>query len=197
MFEVIEWHELDNIRSHILVIRLRVQCLIITVQLLHSTEVSIADAHNNDSHWQLGPSDDLINRLVHVIDHAIGNDHQNVELLVVLVHLLRLDMAAYLRQDLVEMSRSVELDIVQGALVRVDHFLHTIDTWVKDITVQGKAVRCAAVVWGHGTTKAIQVDLLIAVVELENVADGLDRLEILVAHWVEIVEGAGGPWVSV
>ena len=49
--EVVEWHELNDIRSHILTISLRVKCFLICVELVHGLEISITDTDNNHCGW--------------------------------------------------------------------------------------------------------------------------------------------------
>ena len=74
MLEVIERNELDDIGSSVSSQRLRVESLIITIELVHHTEVSITHTHDDDREWVVGTTHNLVNRLAHVIDHTIGND---------------------------------------------------------------------------------------------------------------------------
>ena len=85
VLEVVEGDKLHDVRSHVLAIRLRVECLIISIKRFHRLEVSIADTDNNDGEGQLGATDDLIDRLVHIADHTVRDDNQDVELLVHLI----------------------------------------------------------------------------------------------------------------
>ena len=48
VLELIEWNELDDIGRHVLAVGLRVECLLITVEDLHSGEVCIADTDDDD-----------------------------------------------------------------------------------------------------------------------------------------------------
>ena len=86
MLEVVEGHKLHNICSHILAVGARVQSLVVAIKCLHRVELGITNADNNDAEWILRASHDLIDCLVHIGDHTISDNHQNVELLVHLGH---------------------------------------------------------------------------------------------------------------
>ena len=74
---------------------------------------------------------------------------------------------------------------------------NTINTRVKDIAIESEAVRGTVVVWRDCTAEAVQVDHLVAVVELKNVTDGLDSLQVLIILRVEVVERFSLTWISV
>lgn len=97
-------------------------------------------------------------------------------------------MSADFVHDFGEVSRSVELRLLKSVLVGLRHTLDALDARIEDVAVQREAVRGASVVGWDSTTKAIEVDQLIGVVELKNVADILDSLQVLVALRVEIVK---------
>ena len=86
VLEVVEGHKLHDIGSHILAVGARVKSLIVAIKCLHRFEVGITNADDNDAEWILRASHDLIDCLVHIGDHTIGDDDQNVELLVHLSH---------------------------------------------------------------------------------------------------------------
>ena len=69
------------------------------------------------------------------------------------------------------MGRTVEVTRAQRRLIVIDHRLDTVDAGVEDIAVEGEAVRASVAVWRHSATETIQVDHLVLVVELEDVAD--------------------------
>jgi len=48
MLEVIEGNELNNISGSVSSERLREQCLIITIKLVHHTEISVTNTHDDD-----------------------------------------------------------------------------------------------------------------------------------------------------
>ena len=52
-------------------------------------------------------------------------------------------------------------------------------------------------VWRNGTSKSIERNLLISVVELENAANALDCLQVLIALRVEVMERIWLSWISV
>ena len=161
MLEVVKGNKLDDIRCHILAVGLRVECLIITIKRLHGLEVRIADTNNDDGHGELRAANDLVNRLVHITDDTIRDDNQDVELLVILIHLLRSDVLVDLVDDFSEVGWSIQLAIIDGALVALNDFVDAVDTWVEDITVEGKTVTTTVSVRWDRATKSVQVDLLV------------------------------------
>ena len=111
-----------------------------------------------------------------------------MELLVHLGDLLRGRVAVHLIDDLGEVSRAVQLAVSECLLIALDDLLDTIDTWIEDITIECEAVRASIIIRWDRTAKSIQVDHLVTVVELEDVANGLNRLQVLVPLRVEEVE---------
>ena len=99
-----------------------------------------------------------------------------------------LDVAAHLVEDLGEVGRSVQLGLLESILVRLHNTLNTIDAGIKDITVQSEAVSGTCSVRRNGAAEAVQVDHLVCVVELEDVAHVLDRLQVLITARVEVMK---------
>ena len=62
-----------------------------------------------------------------------------------------------------------------------DDLVDAIDAWVEDVTIKSEAMRRSVCVGWHSAAKTVQVDLLVAIVELQDVADTLDSLQVLVA----------------
>ena len=58
------------------------QHAVVPVQELHGAEVGSAHADDDDGHGEAGGVDDGAARLVHVRDHAVGDDEQHEVLLV-------------------------------------------------------------------------------------------------------------------
>lgn len=73
-------------------------------------------------------------------------------------------------------------------LVMSYHFLELVYARVEDVTVHCKAVRCPLFVWENCTTEPKQVDLLICVVELQNAANLVNDLQVLILLHVPVVE---------
>ena len=69
---MVEPHELDNITLSDF--SLIAQTATIAIQLFHSIEVSVADADDNDGARQLSELDNLVDRLIHIVDRTIGKD---------------------------------------------------------------------------------------------------------------------------
>ena len=66
------------------------------------------------------------------------------------------------------MSWSIKFCIVQSMLVGKSNALEAINTWVEDVTVQCEAMRGSVVVRSNCATEAIQLDLLVSIVELKD-----------------------------
>ena len=95
------------------------------------------------------------------------------------------------------MGRTVEVTRAQRRLIVIDHRLDTVDAGVEDIAVEGEAVRRTIVEGWNRSAEAVQVDHLVAVVELQDVADAANRLKILIPARIEEVERPGRSWVTV
>ena len=100
----------------------------------------------------------------------------------------RFDVVIGFINDISEVSRAVQLAVSECLLIALNDLLDTIDTWIEDITIECEAVRASIIIRWDRTAKSIQVDHLVTVVELEDVANGLNRLQVLVPLRVEEVE---------
>lgn len=105
--EFTEGHELNNIGVHILLVSLRVQRHIIGIQDIHALEVITADTDDDNRQGQGAATHDLVNGFLHVIDDSVGNDQQDVVLLIDLVHLLGLGQIVDELDDRREVSWTV------------------------------------------------------------------------------------------
>ena len=65
---------------------------------------------------------------------------------------------------------------------------NAINSWVEDISVQSEAVRGSIIVWWNCPSESIQVNHLIVVIELQNVSNGIDGVEILIALGIEVMK---------
>ena len=155
ILEVIEWHKLHDICSHVLTVGLRVEGFLIAIKDLHRAEISIADAHDNDGDWESGASHDLIDGLLHVVDNTVGEDEQDVILLVHLADLGGLHLAVHLVENLIEIGWSVQVGVLQGFLVMTDHFCDAVDARVEDVSVEGEAVRSTSWVGWNSSAEAV------------------------------------------
>ena len=100
----------------------------------------------------------------------------------------RFDVVIGFINDIGEVSWAVQLAVGKGLLIALNDLLDTIDTWVEDITIECEAVGASVIIRWDGATKSIQVDHLVTVVELKDVADGLNRLQVLVPLRIEEVK---------
>lgn len=75
MFEVVEWHELNNVSQDRFSFR-RAEYSIIPIQHLHVAEIRVAHADDDDRHGQVGGVDDGLSCVCHICDHSICQDQQ-------------------------------------------------------------------------------------------------------------------------
>ena len=197
MLEVVEGDELHDICGHVLAVGLGVECFIIAIERLHRLEVSITDTNNDDGEGHLRTAYDLVNCLIHVTDHTVSDDYQDVELLVHLVDWLACDVLIHFIDDLGEVGRPVQLAVANCTLVAIDHLLDAIDTRVENVTVEGEAVGASVRIGWNGATEPVQIDLLVGVVELEDVTNTLDGVQVLVPVRVHVMERVGGAGIPV
>ena len=102
--------------------------------------------------------------------------------------LKRFDVVIGLIDDIGKISRAIQFAVSKGLLITLHDLLNAIDTWVEDVAIEGKAVGTSVIIGRDRATKTIQVDHLVTVVELEDIADSLNRLQVLVLLRVEEVE---------
>ena len=75
-----------------------------------------------------------------------------------------------------KIGRTIKFTVVESALIAVNNFGDSVDSWVEDVSVKSEAVRSSVVVGWDGAAESVQIDHLILIVELENVSDGLDGM---------------------
>ena len=108
-FEIIKWNELDDISRHVSSQGGRVKGFIIGVKGLHRCEICITHAYDDDSDRKIRTLHDLVDRLLHVSNDSIGQNKQDMELLIVLGHLLLFNHKVELLHDWAEIGWSIEL----------------------------------------------------------------------------------------
>jgi len=74
VFEFTERNELHDVRLHVFLISFRVERLRVSVESVHACEAVAAHAHDNNTHREDTASDDLVNRLLHIINDSISDD---------------------------------------------------------------------------------------------------------------------------
>ena len=97
-----------------------------------------------------------------------------MEDLVVIGHIRCLSLIVELVQDLIKVSWSIKVDSLERIAIVLDGFLNTVDSWVENVSVQGEAMGCLIRYRWDVTSKAIQIDHFVSVVELEDVTNVLD-----------------------
>lgn len=181
-------HELHYISVHVASVLLTVQRHLIGIQLVHRREVSTANAHNNNGQGQAGSSHNLVNSRLHVIDDTVGNDQQNVVLLVLLRNIHLLGHVINQLEQGAKVGRAVKVSAVDSVLVGVHDTLDAVTLRVEDITVQGEAMIGLRSVGRDRCAEAQRWDLLITVVVLQDIANRSDSVEVLVLLQVQVVE---------
>ena len=80
LFKLPVWHKLDDV-SHGGLAGLRAQTSIVSIEELHSSEVRPPYSYDDDGHGQTRGVDDGTAGVIHVRDHSVSDDQQNVVLL--------------------------------------------------------------------------------------------------------------------
>lgn len=176
--------------------RLGEKRLVVSIKHVHSGKVCVTDPDDDDSQRIIAASDNLVNRLLNVINDTVSDDQQNLKLLVAIATRVSLRDVVHGVENAAEVGGPVQIHNVHAVLVVLHDSLKSFNLRVEDVAVHRKTVMCALVVWGNSGTKSEQIDLLIGVVVLEDTADLVDHLKVLVAGWVKIVQrfrGAGVP----
>ena len=167
-------HKLNNVGRHVLPKALRVQWSFVSVKYVHGGEVGTAYTHNDDGKWEGGASDDLISRLLHVRDLAVGDNQQDVVLLVLLRHLHLLRHVIYLLNDWCKVGRTAKTHIIDAADVGLDHSIKTVALGIKDVAIDSEAMTGSMRLDYSSVTKS--GDLFVCIIVLKNISDGLDGI---------------------
>ena len=89
--------------------------------------------------------------------------------------------------DFGEVGWTTQLVRLESAFVGIDYSLYAIDLWTTQITIQGEAVGGFAF---NKTAIAVDINLLVAIVVLQDLAHAFDRLYVLVVIWITVVKRA-------
>ena len=129
----------------------------------------------------------MVNRFLQIIDNSIGDDQQNVILLVHLINLHLLGHIGHEFGDRSEVRGTIQVDLADRVLIGVQDTFNPITLRVKDVAIESEAMVRRLVVGRNRGAETKGGNLLIAVVVLEDVADGLDGAQvfILVVHIVQ------------
>lgn len=77
VLEIVEGHELHDVRSSILPVCLRVERLVVSVKHFHVAEVCITHANDDDSKREVGSFHDLVNCCRHIGNDSISDQQEN------------------------------------------------------------------------------------------------------------------------
>ena len=133
----------------------------------------------------------LIDSLSQIIDYTISDDQKNLELLIVVVARICFTNVVYCFNNWSKMSWAIQINILQTILVISNHFLQVVDSGVKNIAIQCKAMWCSLHVRRDSTSETKQIDFFFRVVELQDPAYLLNHLQVLVFSHVEIMQWVG------
>lgn len=195
--ELAEWHKLNNITAHVPFVFVGVQRRHIGIQLVHCREVSITNSDNDDTQRVVGAANNFVYCFLEVVDDAVGDNKQNLVALVLVGDLACLAAAVYGVEDLAEVSRSIEINFLDGILVCHLHAIDAVALGQEDVAVESKAMRWSVQLLMNLSTKSVCWYLLVGVIVLKDVADCSQSLEVLVLVGVPVVEGVAGRWRSV
>lgn len=135
VLELGEWYKLDDIARHVFLILLGIKWIIISIKNIHRCEISFSNSNNNNRKWKSWSSNNLIYCLFHIIDDTISQNQQDLIFLVVLCHLVSFCHIVYKFDNFVEMSWSVEVNIVQSLPVWFEDSIDTITLRVADVSI--------------------------------------------------------------
>mmetsp|Transcript_106693 Transcript_106693/g.309451 ORF Transcript_106693/g.309451 Transcript_106693/m.309451 type:complete len:302 (-) Transcript_106693:1287-2192(-) len=128
--EVVHLDELNDVTRRALARRV-MDRMVVRVQDHHVGEVRVAHTNNNDGHGELGGLHDRVHGLLHVVDHAVGDDQEHR----VVAHL---PVGGVPRQpraradELAEEGRTREADLTERHLVRVKNTRHAVGIDLRD-----------------------------------------------------------------
>lgn len=159
--EVSKGYKLHNISTHLLSVLLTVERFIVRIKDIHRGEVSRTNTNYDDGKGVVTSTHDFIDSSLHVIDDSVSDDQQDVVLLVCLGDCLRLGHLIHQVQDRSKVSRSIQIDRVNGFFVGFNYTVDSIDLRVKYVAVQGETVVGSLGVWRHGGTEAEHRDLFV------------------------------------
>ena len=106
-------------------------------------------------------------------------------------------MIVHLIQKFREIGWSIKIAFLKCILITLDYGFNSIDSWIKDVSIQSKAVRGSIWVGWNGTSKSIESNLLVWVVELKYISNILDGLQVLIPGRVEVMKWALVSWISI
>ena len=86
------------------------------------------------------------------------------------------------------MGWPVQLNLLNRVFVGINYTFHTIALRIKNIAIQCETVICTIIYGRDRRTKTQSRDLLIVIVVLQDVADTLDSLEVLILLQVQVVK---------
>jgi len=78
-----------------------------------------------------------------------------------------------------------------------DDLVDAVDAWVEDVSIKSEAVGRPVSVGWHSAAKTVQVDLLVAIVELQDIANTLDSLQVLIALHIQEMKRVWLSWVTI
>lgn len=188
--EVLVRHKLDDVTLHLLLERLGIERLVISVQHVHRSEVSIADANDDDGKRKIRATNDLINCFLHVTDDAVGQNHKQVVLLVVLGDLDGFTAVIDVLDDLREVCWPVELGHIESTLICFDYTRDAIALRPKVVSIQGKLVIGLVKALNAGS-KSISRNQFVRVIVLKDATNSLQRLQVLIKSRVAIMQRLG------
>jgi len=138
----VEWNELNNISSLILLEFLWKQRCFVSIELIHTFKICITHSNNYNGKRQVRSWYNFINWLLQIIDHAISEDEEDRVLLVILGHfsLLLLAVAVYVAQNFRKHCRTIKLNSIDWVLVSVKNTLNPLDLWIEYIAIKSKAM---------------------------------------------------------
>ena len=187
-------YELDDITRTWLTSRVS-QYSVVTVKLLHRSEVCIT--HTNDNHWacHVWKAVDKVSCLVHIMDSAIGQEQED-RVSATLLH--RLHILNKFIEEGSKQSGSCQAYLRKSLLVCGDYVLNSNDIWVVSSSIDRKAVGDALNAdVPRNTTKSENGETAIGVVWFHDLAHVKKGGFVLIWALTDVMKGALWRWFTV
>jgi len=154
------------------------QASTITIKLLHHVKVSVTNTDDDERDWVLRKLVDEVLGLAHIVNGTISQDQHHM---VPHLALSALHHAIELIEQWCEVGRTLQINGLQRILVGLSDSLDRENGWVLYLSIDREAV--ADLCHAHSAVHASKTEgweHSIEVVRLNDCANAIDRLDILV-----------------
>ena len=156
----------------------------LAVELLHLVELRVADSDDHDAQRNGAGRDEQVDDLLHVVDLAVREDHENQVVPGALLAVLRRDLLRA-QQDRLDERRAGQVDALQRLLVLLEQGVDALDVRVLRVPVDREAVVDLLGLQLRELRNPAEPeagDLLVGVVVEQQLAEVLDASLVLVRN---------------